>query len=154
MSPSKVLDPELVRFYEISYLISPALAEDKVAGALAPLKDLLAGKDATVLAEDTPKFRRLAYPIKKFDSASFGWIRFEADAGVIAEVKKVLTGTPDIIRFLIVKAEKVAPASAYHRVRDAHAAAPASPHKGAPATPVSAVSVEELDRKIDALVGA
>ncbi|TSC84590.1 MAG: hypothetical protein G01um101417_121 [Parcubacteria group bacterium Gr01-1014_17] len=160
------MDPELMRLYEISYLVSPALAEDKASSAVLPLKDLLAGKNVVVSAEEFPKFRRLAYPIRVaatgekkqvFDSASFGWIRFEADAETIGEAKKLFASSPDIIRFLIVKAEAPEPAKIFtsRSVRHIEPAFPISEKQtsGIPVEPKAIVSEEELDRKIDELVG-
>lgn len=165
MSPNTVTDPELVRLYEISYLVSPALAEDKASSALLPLKDLLAGKNVVVSAEEAPRSRRLAYPIRTasvggkkqvFDSASFGWIRFEAEAETIGEAKKLLTSSSGIVRFLIVKANATEPrVFASRPLRYEPTAAPVSEkreERGA-AEPKVAVSEEELDRKIDELVG-
>ncbi|MDP3661398.1 MAG: 30S ribosomal protein S6 [bacterium] len=166
MSENKVIDPELVRLYEISYLVSPALAEDKVHSAVLPLKDLLAGKNAAVSAEESPKFRRLAYPIRAaiaggkkqvFDSASFGWIRFESEADTIGEAKKLLASSPDIIRFLIVKTDAPEPAKTFssRHIRPADPAAPAFEPQGTGGSAETkvVVSSEELDRKIDELVG-
>lgn len=165
MSENKVMDPELVRLYEISYLVSPALAEDKAGAALLPLKDLLAGKNAAVSAEESPKFRRLAYPIRTasvggkkqvFDSASFGWIRFEAEAEVIGEAKKLLASSLDVVRFLIVKADAPEPRAFVGRsLRHEPSAAPIfeKREEGSVTEPKVTVSEEELDRKIDELVG-
>lgn len=164
MSEHMVTDPELMRLYEISYLVSPALAEDKAGAALLPLKDLLAGKNAAVSAEEAPKFRRLAYPIRTasvggkkqvFDSASFGWIRFEAEAEMIGEAKKLLASSPDIVRFLIVKADAPEPRVFASRPFRNEPIAPIfeKREEGSVAEPKAAVSEEELDRKIDELVG-
>src|SRR3989344_2739018 len=167
MSENKIADPELIRLYEISYLVSPALAEDKAPTALLPLKDMLAVKNVVVSAEEPPKFRRLAYPIRVaahgekkqvFDSASFGSIRFEAEADTILGAKKLLSSSTDIIRFLIVKADKAVPAKLFQSYRarpELKTITTAVSERGA-GEAVQAkpqVSQEELDRKIDELVG-
>ena len=172
MFENKITDSELVRLYEISYLISPALAEDKTPAALLPLKDLLAGKNVVVSAEESPKLRHLAYQIRiaahgekkqVFDSASFGWIRFEADADTILEVKKLLSSSSDIIRFLIVKVDKAMPVKPFqiYRARPERSAATTSSSEKGAADGMEGVktearprvSQEELDRKIDELAG-
>lgn len=166
MSENKITDPEFMRLYEISYLVNPALYEDKAVTALLPLKDFLAGKNVVVSAEEAPRSRRLAYPIRVavaggkkqvFDSASFGCIRFEAEAETIGEAKKLLASSPDIIRFLIVKADAPEPAKTFTS-RSLRHEQPASPvfEKQVPGSIIEskvAVSEEELDRKIDELVG-
>lgn len=166
MSENTVTDPELMRLYEISYLVSPALADDKASSAILSLKDLLAGKNAAVSAEESPKFRRLAYPIRApsvggkkqvFDSASFGWIRFEAEAEVIGEAKKLLASSSGIIRFLIVKADAPEPQKIFtsrplQHVEPAVSASEKQEASNATESKV-VVSEEELDRKIDELVG-
>ncbi|KKU59569.1 MAG: hypothetical protein UX81_C0008G0019 [Parcubacteria group bacterium GW2011_GWA2_47_12] len=166
MSENKIADPELIRLYEISYLVSPALAEDKAPTALLPLKDMLAVKNVVVSAEESPKFRRLAYPIRiaahgekkqVFDSASFGSIRFEAEADTIAEAKRILSSSADIIRFLIVKAEKAVPVKPFqsYRARPEREVPISISEKGTVGEEDKKpqVSQEELDRKIDELVG-
>lgn len=165
MSKNMIIDPESLRLYEISYLVSPALAEDKAVVALLPLKDLLAGKNVVVSAEEAPKFRRLAYPIRTasvggkkqvFDSASFGWIRFEAETETIGKAKKLLASSPDIVRFLIIKADAPEPHAFTSRsLRHGEPASPLfeKPTTGSTVEPKLVVSEEELDRKIDELVG-
>ncbi len=167
MSENKVTDPELVRLYEVAYLVSSALAEDKASTAILPVKDFLASKNVVVSAEELPKFRRLAYPIRvpapggkkqTFDSASFGWIRFEAEADTIGEVKKLLVNIHDIIRFLITKAEVAAvlPARSFvgFQHKEHESAVHISPREASTADAAKpSVSAEELDRKIDELAG-
>ena len=92
-----------------------------------------------------------------FDSASFGSIRFEAEADTILGAKKLLSSSTDIIRFLIVKAEKAVPVKPFqsYRARPEREVPISISEKGTVGEEDKKpqVSQEELDRKIDELVG-
>lgn len=167
MSEATTRDPESVRTYEISYLMSPALAEDKVGAVLLPVKDLLASRNVSVIAEEAPKFRRLAYSIRVkhsgvasqvFDSAFFGWLRFDADSDTALAVKKLLESSAEVFRFLLLKpspAASYAPTPVRMFTRRAAQEPVAFEKRAADAeAPKPAVSDEELDRRIEELVGA
>lgn len=165
MSEDAVKDTESARLYEAAYLVAPTVAEDQTAGVILPLKDLLAGASARIVAEEAPKFRRLAYPIRVkrsgsgalvFDSAFFGWVRFEADAETALAAKKALASIPSIFRFLLIKPSAAAlavpaPVRMFTRRPSTEPATlekPVPPEAAAPA-----VSEAELDRRIEELVG-
>lgn len=167
MPEEKTKDPELVRTYEIAYLVEPSVSEEKALVILLPVKDMLASRNANIIAEEVPRLRRLAYPIrvkhagavgKVFESAFFGWLRFEADTETALAAKKLSENLSDIFRFLFVKPAATlssAPSPVRMFVRRA-APEPVAFEKRASATepPKPAVSDEELDRRIEELVGA
>lgn len=165
MSEDAVRDTESTRLYEAAYLVAPTVAEEQTAGVILPLKDLLAGASARVVAEEAPKFRRLAYPIRVkrsgaasqvFDSAFFGWIRFEADAETALAAKKALASIPSIFRFLLIKPSAAAlaaptPVRMFTRRPLTEPAMLEKPVLPEATTPT--VSEAELDRRIEELVG-
>lgn len=149
--------------YEIGYLIVPTVSPDHLTKEVETIKAVLAQNGASVISEDAPKLRNIYYkmlkvvgPIRhKFDTAHFGWIKFEAKADAAQAIDKALKGNEKVLRFLMIKTvaentlygarilgEKLEGASD----KPADAAAPKA------AAPVKPASQEELDKSIDKLV--
>jgi len=99
------------QIYEIGFHILPTVPEEKLPEAVLKLKDLITQSGGTVLAEDFPKMKILAYEIKKrieakylsFNKAYFGWIKFEVPHVSIDKIEKEIKNNSDILRFIIVR---------------------------------------------------
>lgn len=81
--------------YEISFLVNAAEDSEVIK------KHLAAGR-AEILNEGPVSSIRLAYPIKKQETAFFGYIHFKMDAKEIASLNYALGLDPKVLRFLIV----------------------------------------------------
>jgi len=99
------------KVYEVSFNIVPTLADELVAAEFGNLKEALSKLGGSVIAEQYPKLINLAYEMNrviankntKFNSAYFGWVKFEAPATAAPELKKALDRNENIIRFMIIK---------------------------------------------------
>lgn len=99
--------------YEISFHISPVLIPEDLQKEFEDIKRVLSEK-AAVISESFPVDIKLSYPIsiavenKKtfFDSAFFGWVKFEVSIDGISELKELFDGRVNILRFLIIKTVK------------------------------------------------
>lgn len=99
-----------LRIYEIGYLIAPTVPQEKVAGEVSAIKDVIANNQGIFIAEDFPKLRVLAYTIAKnisgrrqnFNQAYFGWLKFEIDALVSSAVKSALEKNENLLRYLFI----------------------------------------------------
>lgn len=145
--------------YEVGFHIVPAVSPETLPKEVDAIKAVLTGAGATIISEEFPKLRTLAYtlvkaigPVRnKYDTAHFGWIKFEAPAESQVEIKKALDANEKIIRFLIVKTVKentlygatILPQIKEEGAKTDEVSAP----KEAPAP-----SQEELDKTIDKLV--
>lgn len=106
-SSIETLEP---RIYEIGYLLSPAVRDEDLAGAISSLKDSLSKLGASVFMEGNPEFIDLAYEMirvvenKKirFNQAHFGWMKIEIDPAMIQGIKEFLDGNTSIIRYLLI----------------------------------------------------
>ena len=156
---------EKIDIYEVGYLVVPTMAEDKVTEEVSSIRALLEKTGATILAEDFPKLRPLAYTMErstetkknKFNEGYFGWIKFELPVASISNIKKDFDKRPNVIRHLIIKT--VRENTMYSNVLAAEAAEAAlekagdKPTEGAPGTPAdSKEPKKEIDQSIDALV--
>ena len=98
------------KIYEINYLITPLLPEDKVAEEGAVLRKIIEDNKGFVIGEDQVKRQKLSYPIKKFDTAYYGWFRFSATAGSLDDIKNSFNKNEKTLRVLIAEAGKENPA--------------------------------------------
>ena len=104
-------DKDAQQIYEIGYLVVPNISDDELNAETAAIKTRVQDAGGTVLSEESPKPRKLFYTMYKtvggqrlkFDSASFGWIKFEAGAAVPEPLAKWLTSRERIIRFIFIK---------------------------------------------------
>jgi ribosomal protein S6 len=99
------------KVYEISYLISSNVPEEKVSIEADQVRQIVVGGSSSIIAEEAPKRTELAYTIRKktgqgnYDShnfAYFGWVKFEANPSDILAIKKKVELVPSIIRMLMI----------------------------------------------------
>jgi ribosomal protein S6 len=95
----------------LGYHIVSSIPEEKLPAEVTAIKDLLESNGAVFISEEFPKLRPLTYVMTKvvgprhlkFDTAYFGWLKFEIAPETIDLIKKTLERNDNVIRFLIVK---------------------------------------------------
>ena len=106
------------RVYEVSFLLNPALREEEASIEMDAIKDAIGKDGGVILFEGSPKVMSLAYTMFKvvankrhiFESAYFNWFKFTLPQEKITDIKNFFEGKETIIRFLIIKTIKEAPA--------------------------------------------
>lgn len=96
--------------YEVGYHIVPVVSIENLSGEVEKIKNFIAKKEVVVVSEEFPKMRELAYPISKivngtkrnFNTAYFGWIKFDAGETSVEEIKKFFDENENILRFIII----------------------------------------------------
>ena len=168
---------ERLPVYEIGYLIA-GVPEERVSAEADAIKKIIADAGAVTIAEEAPKSEHLAYTMRKktvagaydsYDTAHFGWIKFEVGSDKIEALKKAIEAVPSVLRMLLITTVrentylgKHVPAAASFApsfvARKAPLSSlpegpyvPAEPKKEivAPAVPAT---VEEMDKSIDEMV--
>jgi ribosomal protein S6 len=140
------MDKEDNRLYEVGYLLVPTIAEDKVSEAVAQIRGAIEKAGGSIKTEEFPKFRRLAYEMRKkvdtkyetYDSAYFGFVVFDGDVDAPAAVKEGMDAIQSVLRYILVKdpvMDRLANDAPEEGAEDAEAASDA-----------------ELDRSIDRIV--
>lgn len=143
--------------YEVGFHVVPTVSPENLPKEVDAVKAVLGGAGATVISEEFPKLRNLAYtmikpigPVRhRFDTAYFGWIKFEGPKESALEVDKALKASDKIIRHLVIKTVRentiYGPKILGEEKKDAPKAEGEVKEK-APAAP------EDLDKSIDKLV--
>lgn len=146
------------RVYEVGYLLVPSIVESDVPREVTALHDILDKEGVSLISEEFPKFRPLAYEMRKhvggawenYGNAYFGWVKFEGSGEQAKRIDDELRRVSSLLRYLIVKTIREhtlvgarPPRQDGPRVkREAPADAPQS-------APVSEV---ELDKSIEKLI--
>ncbi|MDE2116923.1 MAG: 30S ribosomal protein S6 [Patescibacteria group bacterium] len=97
--------------YEVGYHIVPTVSPENLPREVDAVKAALEKVGATMIAEEAPKLRPLAYTMiqavgsarHRFDTAHFGWIKFEAPREAVAELDKAMKANDKVLRYIIVK---------------------------------------------------
>ena len=93
--------------YEIAYLLSPNIETEHVLTAAGDVTKAIESVGGTIQYVAEPKRRKLAFPIKKAEQAYFGYTDFMVPASKILLLKKGIELQKNILRYLVVKPEKV-----------------------------------------------
>jgi len=150
------------RIYEVGYLLVPTISEENVPTTYSSLKDLVVSLGGEIISDEMPKMISLAYPMlkvvqnvrNKFDSAYFGWVKFEMSPEKVLELKKKLNIDPNIIRFLILKTIRentIAAKRFAHRDSRRKILTPKKEGENETSAPLDK---EEIDKEIDAMVAS
>lgn len=159
--------------YEVGYLIA-GVPEEKVTAEAEAVRAIVSKSGAEIIAEEAPRHEELAYTIRKktvagsydkFDSAHFGWIKFEVGSEKIEAVKKAIEIVPSVLRMLLIITTrentylgKHAPAVAETTGKRPFVAAAninttAAPiKKEAVVAAAAPATIEEMDKSIDDMV--
>lgn len=139
--------------YELAYLVTPLLPEAGLEEQVAAVKKGIEAAGGTILSEEYPKMRYLAYTITKkianknvhFSEAYFGWMRFQAEPSVASPVEELLRKNDHIVRSLLIVASKDDPKK---KSAESEESAPAGEGE------VPKITDQEIDREIDQLIAA
>lgn len=88
--------------YEMVYLLSPEISEEKLDLEVTELQKIIRASSGEVIESNIPKKRWLSYEVRKQRQAYFGVIYFKIPSEDIDKIKKVLSLYKKIMRFLIV----------------------------------------------------
>lgn len=139
------------KIYEVGYLISPLVPEDKLDGEISVLRDAVEKKQGLIVSEERARMQRLAYNIIKphagnFESAWFGWIKFMAAPEAVSEIKSHFDKNQNLVRFLIINSSKEDTAKRAPRRTTGRKTFVAPEVK-------TEIKTEEVDKKLEELVG-
>ncbi len=146
--------------YELGYLLVPTISEEDLPMQYGNLKELLGSLGALVISDEMPKIISLTYGMQKvianirhkFTNAYFGWVKFTLDKTKMAELKKKLDLSDNLVRFLIVKTVRENTIASKRFGRDD--GRKFSQRKTSDEASAAPLDKEKVDQEIDALVAA
>jgi ribosomal protein S6 len=101
-----------LQVYELGFHLLSTISEENLSKEVGNLKAIIEKESAFFIGEEgLPKTIKLAYEIDKvidnkrisFDSAYFGWVKFEVNPKSIKAINKGLEKLESILRFLLIK---------------------------------------------------
>lgn len=144
--------------YELGYLVLSTVKEDELEKETAQLKSVIERNGGLFIGEEgMPKIMKLAYTMIKiisnkktrFDSAYFGWVKFEASAENVLKINEEVKKLDNILRFILIKTVRESKLMTQRRPMVA------KPKKDTPKDEVKEekpISKVEVDKAIDELV--
>ena len=152
---------EKATVYEVGFHIVPTVSPENLSKEVDAIKAILGKVGAKIINEESPKMISLSYPMLKvvgpkrnyFETAYFGWIKFESEPKAAVELKKALDISEKVLRFIIVKTIRESTMHGHKFVKEG-----ASTTRRVASTDKkvedakSETTPEELDKSIDKLV--
>ena len=94
--------------YELLYIVRPNLDEEGVDRAVTAVEEYLKGLGGVIESTEKKGRRRLAYEVKKMRDGYYVLTYMKAKTDSVATLKRWLTLSEDVIRFIIVVKEQEA----------------------------------------------
>lgn len=99
------------QIYEVGYHILPTIAEESLPQEVSRIQSLISESGGTIIAEEFPQMRPLAYEIAKqtetkyshYTKAFFGWIKFELNREDIGSIQTGMDANQNILRYILIK---------------------------------------------------
>lgn len=149
--------------YEVGYLISPNLSEDKAKDVVAHIASSITKHEGEVVSEGALTTKQLAYEIitagvgkkNRFKTAYFGFTLFKAFSEEVPAIKKAIEKDSHIVRLILIRKDRE---TVLMPVEEAIVEGAPTESGVAPVADVSEVVAEEkideveIDKKIDSLV--
>ena len=97
--------------YELGFHLLPTLGEEEVSAEVDGLRSLIEKHGGVIISTESPKLIDLAYTMEKkqesknakFDSALFGWIKFEGESDKAEALDEEVGARKNVLRYLIIK---------------------------------------------------
>ena len=150
-----------VQVYELGYHIVSTVAEENLSKEAEALKAIVLKDGGSLVSLGEPKLINLAYSMtksvadtkKKFNTAYFGWLKFETKSELMPMIKKAVDANPNVLRYLLIKTvrENTLYTPKLNSVKIVEKEAPKA-KKSIKTDEVKATSVEDIDKSIDELV--
>jgi len=90
-----------MRFYELTYLISPELSEEELKSLQEKINSLIQKEGGVLNEVNLPEKKDLSYPIKKNKTAYLTNLNFHFSSEKLENLEKKLKAEKKILRYLI-----------------------------------------------------
>ena len=90
-----------MKFYELTYLISPNVSEKELKDITGEINGLIGKEGGKISQEPRPSRQRLSYPVKKMTDAFLITEEFYLEPGKMEKAEKLLREKKQILRYII-----------------------------------------------------
>ncbi len=97
------LEDEPLHDYELVFIISPEVAEEKTDAVVDKVSQFITGKGGTIADVERWGKRKLAYPIRHFMEGNYVLIRFKLKSALGKELEANLRISENILRHLLIR---------------------------------------------------
>lgn len=102
------------QIYELGFHLVPTVLAENVESEFKTIKGIIEKQGGVIFDEGIPQMMELAYTMEKrqergyerYDSAYFGWVKFEIEGSLLEEIKEDLGAVPSLLRTLLIKADR------------------------------------------------
>ena len=98
-----------MRDYELVLVLNPEVDETGVAAVVERVHSFITERGGAITHQESWGNKRLAYPIKRAQQGNYMLTQFTSDPRAARELEASLRGAGEVIRYLLVKREAVAP---------------------------------------------
>lgn len=97
-----------IRLFETVYIIRPNLDEEGVDKTIEAVEEFMKGQNCEILSTEKKGRKRLAYEVKKMRDGYYVHTVFKAGPEAIAQLKRMMSLSEDVIRELTIAVPKAA----------------------------------------------
>jgi small subunit ribosomal protein S6 len=87
-------------------VLAPTLEEEAVNAQVAKIQGIITGRGGELVKTDPWGKRKLAYAVDGHTEGFYVVMDFQSEAGVVAELERVLKITDEVIRHLLVRTDE------------------------------------------------
>lgn len=91
----------MVHSYELSLVISPEVADDRIEAIKDQLKSYVIDRGGAITNEDYLGRKKLAYRIGKFTEGNYYLAQFDLEAAPAKQLEDTLNLSEEVIRYLL-----------------------------------------------------
>lgn len=159
----------MIKQYELLYIIPAVMTDAEAETAGTKVTDLIKTAGATVLRAENLGKLKLAYPIKRQKHGFYMLVQFDADGSVISKLENDLRLNENVLRHQVTARPEGAEKRVYKLEAytspineegfalrraggDLKRKTPSTPTSSTPMKKGPELSVEELDKKLDAIL--
>lgn len=92
-----------MRDYEVTYVLSPNLEEETIAGFIEKFSDIVKSTGSEVAGIDNLGKKKLAYEIKNHKEGYYIVMKFKGVGETVSELGRILKIQDEVLRHIIVK---------------------------------------------------
>ncbi len=153
-----------MKTYELTYIVSSEISSEEAEAFAKEINSFIQNKEGTIISSQNPVAKTLSFPIKGFGSGYFTISEFQIEPERVKEVEEKLQKDGKILRHMInikkpIKIQKERGAKKEPKFtmgqpeKTEVKEEPASAKSSGEARPEKKIELEDIDKKLDEILG-